>query len=322
MVFDLSTDISIGSYVAAYADQPLGTYDLRTFEDGEHKIRPLSDVSSKSVIVICSLYSDDDRRVSEKLIQLFMFIGALKESGAREVSLITPYLSFARKDRKSKFQDPLSSQYIARLFEVMGISHMAAVDVHNIQTFENSYRIPTTHIETKLYVIDYLKSFILNDRPVIMSPDSGGLKRAAAFAEAIAQTLNCETPEVAMMHKSREGDAIGGLSKVFGNVSGRNVIIIDDLISSGSTLLRAAKACKKAGAKTIYTLATHGVFTGNAVKHLNDPAIDKVFITNTIPPNKLVSNLINNKIELIDISAVVGNWVLQHMGILSNTHHE
>jgi len=312
VIFDLDSSIAFGSIAVEAIGMTLSEHEEKDFPEGEHKIRSLVDVQNKRVFIIYSLYGEHQLTVNDKLCRLLFFIGSLKDAGASQVTVIAPYLCYSRKDRKTKSHDPITTQYVARLFEAMGTDGFVTLDVHNVQAFENAFRIPTIHLEAKTYVASYFAPLLKTQETVVLSPDSGGIKRAVAFARVLENQLKKPVP-VAVMHKTRSEGIIGGTEQVFGDVNDKTVIIIDDLISSGSTLLRAAKACKKDGANKVYASATHGVFSTGANKTLKDPALDKVVITNSIPPMRLEKEILEQKVDIINIAPLVGDLMCNLM---------
>ena len=264
-LFALNNSSDFGELVAKQLSINLSVHEEINFEDGEHKSRPLENVRNQDVFVIHSLYSDTTQSVNDKLCRLLFFIGALKDASAKRVTAVVPYLCYARKDRKTKSRDPVTTRYIARLFETVGADSIVTMDVHNVQAFQNGFRIPAENLEAKKLFADYLTPLLKDEEAVIMSPDFGGMKRAEQFQQTLGKKLNRELP-VVFMEKYRSGGVVSG-ERMSGEVKDKTVIIIDDLISTGGTISRAAAACKKAGAKKVLALATHGLFTGGPMKH-------------------------------------------------------
>jgi len=305
LIFALDSSKAFGTMVAEAIGMTLSEHEERDFSHGEHKIRSLVDVQNKPIYLINSLYGEPKLTVNDKLCRLLFFIGSLKDAGASEVTVIAPYLCYSRKDKKTKSHDPITTQYVARLFEAMGTDRFATLDVHNVQAFENAFRIPTIHLEAKASIASHFAPLVKNQETVVLSPDSGGIKRAMAFAQALENELK-KPILVAVMHKTRSEGIVGGAEVIFGDVRDKTVIIIDDLISSGTTLLRAAKACKKEGANKVLAAAAHGVFSSGANETLKDPALDKIVITNSIPPLRLEKEIVEEKIEIINIAPLIG----------------
>jgi ribose-phosphate pyrophosphokinase len=287
-----------GRKVSAVLGLSLSAHEEREFEDGEHKIRPLINVRGRDVFVIQSLYGDQRQSVNDKLCRLLFFLGALRDASAGRVTALVPYLCYARKDRKSKSRDPITTRYVAALFEAMGVDHIVTMDVHNLAAFQNAFRIRADHLEAKGLFVDYFAPLMRGEDVVVVSPDIGGVKRAEDFRQAFSRAVGREAHS-AFMEKYRSAGVVSG-EAVVGNVAGKIAIIIDDLISSGTTLARAAENCRERGAKKIYAAATHGVFTGKANQILSNPALEKIVIADTIPPFRLDPDLVNNKLAILD----------------------
>jgi ribose-phosphate pyrophosphokinase len=287
-----------GEKVCSHLGLPLSAHEERAFEDGEHKMRPLVNVRGQDVFVIQSLYGDELQSVNDKLCRLLFFLGALRDASAERVTAVIPYLCYARKDKKSKPRDPVTTRYVAGLFEAMGADRIVTLDIHNLAAFQNAFRIRTDHLEAKNLFVDYFVSPPPQGEVVVVSPDVGGVKRAEEFRQALSHALNRQVHS-AFMEKYRSAGVVSG-EAVIGEVAGKSAIIIDDLISSGTTLARAAESCRARGATTIYATASHGVFSSKASQVLANPAFEKIVITNTIPPFRLDPELARNKLVVLD----------------------
>jgi ribose-phosphate pyrophosphokinase len=287
-----------GEKVSAHLGVSLSAHEEREFEDGEHKIRPLINVRGKDVFVLQSLYSDGRQSVNDKLCRLLFFLGALRDASAERVTAVAPYLCYARKDKKSKPRDPVTTRYVAGLFEAMGVDRVVTLDVHNLAAFQNAFRIRTDHLEAKRLFVEHFIPLARQEEIVVVSPDVGGVKRAEDFRQALGAALD-RPIYGAFMEKYRSEGVVSG-EAVIGDVSGKMAIIIDDLISSGTTLARAAESCRAQGATKIYAAASHGVFSGKASQTLSNSALEKVVITDTIPPFRLDPDLARNKLVVLD----------------------
>jgi ribose-phosphate pyrophosphokinase len=296
-IFALDDSRPFGEKVADCLDFPLSPYEERSFEDGEHKARPLVSVRGNDVYVIQSLYGDPDASCSDKLCRMLFFLGTLRENGARRVTAVTPYLSYARKDRQTKARDPVTTKYMAQLFEAMGIDALVTLDVHNIVAFQNAFRSRSIHLDTRLLFAERAVDLV-GDRPVVVaSPDPGGVKRAQLFCETLEDRLGRPAGS-AFMEKRRSRGKVTGTQFV-GDVEGATVLVIDDLISTGGTIVRAAKACLDNGAKEVYAFAAHGLFVGNAAQMLGDQSIARTFVTDTVPPFRLDPSIMKDRLEIL-----------------------
>jgi ribose-phosphate pyrophosphokinase len=300
-IFALNATRRFGEGVAASLGIGLSEHEEREFEDGEHKSRPLISVREKDVFVIQSLYSDREQSVNDKLCRLLFFVGCLRDASARRVTAVIPYLAYARKDRKTQPRDPVTTRYMALLMESVGVERVLTLDVHNLAAFQNAYRCHTDHLEANGLFLEYLIPELGEDAQVaVVSPDVGGIKRADRFRQALGRSLGTEIP-MAFMEKAR-AKGVMTAGRIVGDVAGRMVVIIDDLISTGGTLVHAAKACKDLGAKDVYAAVSHGVFVEQANKVLATGELDRIIVTDTIVPFRLEPELIKQK--LVVLSAV------------------
>jgi len=306
-IFSLNSGKQYAEDVARDLEMHVTSHEEREFEDGEHKIRSLESIRGKEIYIIQSLFSDDKMSVNDKLCRLLFLSGSLKDACALKITLITPYLCYARKDRKTKDWDPVTTKYVAQIIEAVGINHVIALDVHNLQAFQNSFRCYTDHLEAKILFADYFATLAGNDDIVIMSPDAGGMKRADEFRISLGKRLQKEFP-VIFMEKERSAGMVSG-SGLIGDVKNKTVIIIDDLISSGTTLARAASACKDSGALKVYAAATHGVFSQAANVNLQSNALDRIVITNSIPDVRINAELKEKKVVILDTVSLIAECI-------------
>jgi ribose-phosphate pyrophosphokinase len=308
-VFALNSSRDFGEKVCAHLGASLSAHEEREFEDGEHKVRPLVSVRGKDVFAVQSLYGDAEQSVNDKLCRFLFFLGALRDASARRVTAVIPYLCYARKDRKSKPRDPVTTRYIAALFEAVGVGSAVTLDVHNLAAYQNAWRIPTDHLEAKKLFVDHFLPLIGHREVVVVSPDVGGVKRAEEFRQAFCRALGREI-HGAFLEKYRSAGVVTG-EAVVGEVAGKVAIIIDDLISSGTTLVRASEACQARGAIAVYAAASHGVFGLKAAETLSNPALEQIVVTNTIPPFRLASDLINKKLTVLDASELFARAIFR-----------
>lgn len=297
-LFALNASRDWGERVAGTLGVTLGAHEEREFEDGEHKARPLENVRERDVYVIHSLFGDARQSVNDKLVRLLLFIGALKDASAARVTAVIPYLCYARKDRKTKPRDPTSTRYVAGLLEAVGVDRVVTLDVHNLAAYQNAFRIPTEHLEAKQLFVEHVVTQIGNQEITVVSPDIGGTKRAEAFRQTLERRLGRATAS-AFMEKQRSAGVVSGEALV-GDVAGRTVVIIDDMISSGTTLSRTAAACRAGGAVRVLAAASHGVFASQANEVLADPALEQIVVTDSVPPLRLHSPTVRDKLVILD----------------------
>lgn len=259
----------------------LGSHEEREFEDGEFKIRPLENVARERVCVYQSLAGGSGMSVSDKLMRALVFVGALKDAGAAEVVLVAPYLAFARKDRRTKSRDPVTTRYVAQMCESVGVDEIITMDVHNRAAFDNSFRCRKQNIQAAPLFAEHFRVLAATARRVVvLSPDTGGVKRARDFSQRLAETSE-RAVDLAFVGKYRsEGQVSGGLFA--GDVEDASVIVYDDMISSGTTMLRAALMCLDRGAQSVHVAATHGAFSARAADSLGQAALKSIAVTDTI----------------------------------------
>ncbi|PXX90820.1 ribose-phosphate pyrophosphokinase [Marinobacter vulgaris] len=305
-LFCLDSGRDFALQVAAHLEIPLGEHEERDFEDGEHKIRPLETVRNRDVFVVQSLYGNDGLSINDKLARLLFLLAGLRDNGAARITAVVPYLCYSRKDRRTKSRDPVTTRYIAQLFEAMTIDTIVTVDVHNRAAFENAFRCATVHLSAREAFIDFLLPQLRDREITVASPDVGGIKRAELFRESLERRL--ERPvDSAFMEKHRSRGEVSG-SAVVGNVRDRTVLILDDLIAGGGTMQRAAEAFRKQGAEDAIAIATHGVFSKDAADKLTSPALSRVILGNTVPP-ALPSEMLDTKLALVDITAGIADTI-------------
>ena len=284
-IFALEATAELGQAVATVLGQPLAAHEEREFEDGEHKSRPLDDVAGADVYVVQSTHGGPQQSANDKLCRLLFFIGALKDAGAARVTAVSPYLCYLRKDRRTKPNDPVTTRYIASLFEAVGTDCMVTLEVHNPAAFENAFRCRTVALSGTPLFVDYVKANLANENLSVISPDAGGMKRAELLRETLEHALGRPLGK-GLAEKHRSAGVVSG-DLFAGDVIGSTALIVDDLISTGGTLLRTARSARTAGAKRVLAFVTHGLFMTGAAEVLVDPALDQVVISNAVPPFRL-----------------------------------
>jgi len=306
-LFALSESRTLGDSIGTALGSPLSAHEERDFEDGEHKTRPLENVRGCEIFVIQSLYSEPSLSVNDKLCRLLFFIGALKDASARSVTAVLPYLGYARKDRKTKTRDPVTTRYMAQLLEAVGADRVLTLDVHNLAAYQNAFRCPADHLEAKNLFVEHFAARFQNLEAVVVSPDVGGVKRAEQFREALSLRLNRPAGS-AFMDKQRSAGIVSGEALV-GDVRGKAALIIDDMISTGGTISRTAHACRKQGAHSVHAAASHGIFAGKADQVVADPALDSLVVTNTLPPFRLDPELVRKRLTVLDVAPLFADAI-------------
>jgi ribose-phosphate pyrophosphokinase len=279
-IFALKGSTDLGAAIAAGMGRDLDPHEEREFEEGEHKARPLVSVRGQDVFVIHSLAGAGAGSVNDRLCRLLFFLACCRDNGAARATAIVPYLAYSRKDRQTKSRDPVTTGYVAELFEAMGAGCVVTLDVHNLAAFQNAFRCRTVHLDARHLFVSEIERLAQARPVVVFSPDGGGVKRAQLLKESLEGRSGLETGFGFMEKRRSRGQVTGDLFA--GDVSGKAVFIVDDMIASGGTMLRAAHSCRERGASSVHALATHGLFGLGADEFFASSAIDRVIVTDSV----------------------------------------
>ncbi|GLS34489.1 ribose-phosphate pyrophosphokinase [Mesorhizobium tianshanense] len=306
--FALKGSEKLGAAAARALAIELDPHEERDFEDGEHKARPLVSVRGKDVYVLHSLAGSGGASANDRLCKLLFFLATCRENGAAQTTAVVPYLAYARKDRQTKARDPVTTRYVAQLFEAMGTDRVVTLDVHNFAAFQNAFRCESVHLDTRKLFAPLIGK-LTGDLPVtIFSPDGGGVKRAQLLKEALEAETGREIG-FGFMEKRRSRNVVSG--ELFaGDVSGSAVFIVDDMISTGGTMLRAALACRERGAKTVYAIAAHGLFGKGADALFESPAMDRIVVTDSVDSAVLAkTGYPKARLDILPIGRLIGEAI-------------
>lgn len=312
LLFALDASREFGAQVAAALGVPLASHEEREFEDGEHKSRALVEVRREHVVVVQSLHGGPQHSGADKLCRLLFFAGALRDHGAAHITAVVPYLAYGRKDRQTKPGDPVTTRYIAQLLEAVGIDALVTLEAHNVAALQNAFRIPTLHVQAAAVLAE--RALVLaGDGPVaVVSPDPGGVKRAQLFRELLeARSGRCFGS--AFMEKRRSAGVVSG-SLLAGEVRDATVLLVDDLISTGGTLLRAAQTCRQQGARRVLAFAAHGLFNAGAEAALAQDALERIVVTDAVPPFRL-GPAAQAKVEVVSAAPQIAQAIRHVVGL-------
>lgn len=311
-VFALNATHEFGERVALELGIPLAPHEEREFEDGEHKARPLESVRGHSCFVVQSLYGEPRSSVHDKLCRLLFFIGCLRENGAKSVAAVIPYLAYGRKDRQTKPRDPITTRYMAQLLETAGADLVITLEAHNIVAFQNAFRCRTIHLDARRLHVAYIAKLVSDEPAAVVSPDPGGVKRAQLFRETLEATLG-RPIRSAFIEKRRSAGVVSG-SLLAGEVEGATAFIIDDLVSTGGTLARAAEACIAHGARRVFACAAHGLFVGDAAKTITRAMLEQVVVSDSVPPFRLDRSLLESRVEVLSAAPLFAEAIRRSSG--------
>jgi len=302
MLFALNASRGFGEAVSRELGTALAQHEEREFEDREHKSRSLVSVRGRDVYVIQSLYSDAGASVNDRLCRLLFFIGALRDSAAARITAVVPYLAYARKDRRTKARDPVTTRYVAELFEAVGTDCVLTLDVHNLAAYQNAFRCRTEHLEAAPLFVTRVAPLLRDAEAAVVSPDAGGIKRADAFRQRLTAALG-RPVGAAFAEKYRSSGVVSGEALV-GDVAGKVAVIVDDLISAGTTVARAARACREHGASRVLAVASHGVFAEAANAVLGASDVERIVVTDTIAPWRVSDPRLKSKLDVVSAAGL------------------
>ncbi len=249
---------------------PLAEAEVSRFSDGEVFVQINENVRGADAFVIQPTCPP----VNDNLMELLVMIDALKRASARRITAVLPYYGYARQDRKVQPRVPISAKLVADLITAAGCHRVLALDLHAGQ-IQGFFNIPVDHLFAAPVMIDYLGKKDLSD-PVVVAPDAGGVERARAMAKRIRAGL-------AIIDKRREGANVSVFMHLIGEVKGKDVVIIDDMIDTGGTLLQAVEALQREGARRILACGVHPVLSGPAIARIDGSPLEEVMVTNSIP---------------------------------------
>ncbi|HEV8660417.1 MAG TPA: ribose-phosphate pyrophosphokinase [Thermoanaerobaculia bacterium] len=247
-----------------------GHVTLYSFSDGENYVQVDENVRGADVFVIQPTCPP----VNDALMELLIMLDAFKRSSARRVTAVIPYYGYARQDRKDKPRVPITSKLVADLITAAGADRVLTLDLHAAQ-IQGFFNIPVDHLFAAPVIVGHLKKLNMDD-VTIVSPDAGGVERARAYAKRLGATL-------AIIDKRRVAANQTEVMHIIGEVEGRNVFVVDDIIDTGGTLIHSVEALLAQGARSISAACTHGVFSGPAIDRINKSRLAQVITTNSIP---------------------------------------
>lgn len=292
MLFAGSSNPELAKSIAKFLKTELSSADITEFSDGETRVKINDDVRGKDVFILQSTCAPTNNNYME----LFITIDALKRASAGRITAVIPYFGYARQDRKDQPRVPISAKLIANLLTASGVDRVVTLDLHAHQ-IQGFFDLPLDHIYAVNVFIDHFKDIIKD--PVIVSPDAGGAKMASGYA----RRLNCD---MAIVDKRRIDDSNTEALHVLGDVEGKDAIIVDDIIATGGSLVKAAEAIKKRGANRVFAAITHGVLSGPALERIANSELEELFITDSIPQSK---NKQNPKIKVISVDKLLGETI-------------
>jgi len=286
---------TLSKNIAKYLKSKLVNSSIRKFADGEIYIEINENIRGNSIFIIQSISSP----ANDNLMELLLCIDALKRSSAKNITAVIPYFGYARQDRKVVPRTSISAKLVSNLITNAGADRIVTVDLHAGQ-IQGFFDIPVDNLFATPIFARHVRKKIKSKKIVCVAPDVGGTERA----RALGKLLNAE---LAIVDKRRPKPGQSQVMNVIGDVRNKTCILVDDIIDSGGTIVNAAAALKKRGAKEVFVYITHGVLSGDAVKKIQKSAIKKLVITDTINNGEKTKNIKN--IEVLPISALMGEAI-------------
>ncbi len=296
VLFAGNSNRALAEEIAQKMGSHVGNALVTTFANEECRVEIRENVRGADAFVVQSLCKTPDlgRSVNDSLMEMLLMIDALRRASAGRVTAVIPYYGYAKQDKKTKGREPISAKLVANMLSTAGVQRVLTIDLHAAQ-IQGFFDEP----------VDILANYLINKRKVsgsscvVVSPDAGGVARAETFARKLQTS-------VAIVFKRRPRPDVNEVSEVVGDLDGKTAIIIDDMISTGGTLVKAAEALLNRGATSIITCATHGIFAAGAAQKLIDSNIGEIVVTNTIP---VPPEICGDKIRVLSVGKLLADAI-------------
>ncbi len=296
IIFSGNSNPALSKKVCSYLNVALGGEKVKRFSDGEIQIEIDENVRSRDVFVIQSTCSP----VNENLVELLLMLDALKRASAARITAVIPYYGYARQDKKVAPRVPISAKLVADMLTIAGASRIITLDLHAGQ-IQGFFDIPVDNLFAAPVLIEHIRNNFNNDL-VIVSPDAGGVERARAFAKRLNAGL-------AIVDKRRDSPNEAKAMAVVGDVAGKVVVILDDMVDTAGTLVEAAGAIIKNGAREVYAVCAHPVLSGPSIERIENSPLKALVVTDTIPLRENARSC--KKIKVLSISELIGEAIIR-----------
>ena len=294
-LFSGSANPKVAKEIAEYLDVPISKMVVNRFSDGEINVQIGESVRG----IDCFIIQPTCAPANDNLMELLIIVDAMRRASAKSITAIIPYFGYARQDRKAAPRVPITAKLVANMMEKAGIDRVVTMDLHAGQ-IQGFFDIPVDNLYGSILFFEYFKQKQLKN-PIIASPDIGGVARARYFASKLGL-------EMVIVDKRREKANESEVMNIIGDVKNKDVILIDDMVDTAGTMVKAAKALKEKGANSVMAFATHGVLSGPAIERIKTSVLDELIITDTIPFNKEC-----NKIKILKTSKLFAEVIRRIM---------
>lgn len=294
-IFSGNSNPDLARAITRYMGIPLGVAMVGSFSDGEIQVEFRENVRGMDVFVIQSTCQP----VNDNIMELLVMIDALKRASSSRITAVMPYYGYARQDRKVASRAPITAKLMADLITAAGADRVLTLDLHAGQ-IQGFFDIPVDHLYAGPIMVDAIRSNHLAGECTVVSPDAGGVERARAFAKRLGSTL-------AIIDKRRAAPNEAEVLHVIGDVTDKDIILLDDMVDTAGTLVKAANALGEAGARNIYACCTHPVLSGSAIDKINKSSVKKLYVTDTIPSEDKQSQC--TKLHIASVAPLLGEAI-------------
>jgi ribose-phosphate pyrophosphokinase len=293
-IFSGNANPGMAEKICSYLGASLGKAQVKIFSDGEIAVEIDESVRGLDTFVVQSTCPP----VNNNLMELLIMMDALRRASAERINAVIPYYGYARQDRKVASRQPISAKLVANLITVAGASRVLTMDLHAGQ-IQGFFDIPVDNLYASPILLDYLGTRF-NNGLVIVSPDTGGVERARAFAKRLDASL-------AIIDKRRQAANVAQVMNIIGEVEGKAVVLLDDMVDTAGTLTKSAEALKQHGALAVYACCTHAVLSGKAIELINESPIEELIVTDTVPTHTDTRS--TKKIKVLSVAELFGEAI-------------
>lgn len=298
-VFSGNANRALAEAISSELETPLGRALVGSFQNGETRVKLEENVRESDVFIIQPTCDP----VNQNVMELLIMIDAVRRASAARITTVIPYYGYARQEKKTTGREPISAKLVANLLTTAGTDRVLAVDLHS-PAIEGFFDIPVDHLRATPLLANHFRREI-GEEVVVVSPDAGGVARAQDFRQRVRGSL-------AIISKQHPRPEATETLDMVGDVEGKVAVIVDDMISTGGTLVQAANMLVERGAKQVHVAATHGIFAANAFELLEGSPIDRIFVTDTIP----LSPKGIGRVEVVSVAPLLAEAIMRtHKGL-------